>query len=148
VDGIDEKVKGGRYLDVQGNDLGEHDGYPFYTIGQRKGLGRAFGEPMYVTEIKPDTNEVVLGRVDDLLKQGMYVNKLNWMKYPSCPSEKELVTKVRYKDTGTMSKLILSDNDQIKVEFLAEVRGVAPGQSAVFYEGEDVVGGGVIVKGL
>lgn len=148
VAGLEAEVKGGQYLDTKGNVLGTHDGYPFYTIGQRKGLGMAFGEPMYVTEIRPETNTVVLGHVDDLLKQGMYVRKLNWMKYDACPEGMEVVTKVRYQDQGALSTLSTFGESEVKVDFMAEVRGIAPGQSAVFYDGEDVVGGGVISKGL
>ncbi|MCL4149059.1 UNVERIFIED_CONTAM: hypothetical protein GTU68_043552, partial [Idotea baltica] len=66
VDGLDDQVKGGNFINTQGEVLGQHDGYPFYTIGQRKGLGLAFGVPMYVTEIRPDNNTVVLGQVDEL----------------------------------------------------------------------------------
>lgn len=145
---LENEVKGGKYLSVAGEVLGTHEGYPFYTIGQRKGLGMAFGEPMYVTEIRPQTNEVVLGRVEDLMRQGMYVRELNWMKYPSCPEEMEMVTQIRYNDPGTLAKAKMVDSGEVEVEFLAQVRGVAPGQSAVFYEGDDVVGGGRIHRGL
>lgn len=149
IDGLEEQVKGGQYLDLKGNVLGEHEGYPFYTIGQRKGLGMAFGEPMYVTEIRPESNTVVLGPVEGLLKQGMYVKKLNWMKYADCPDpDKEFVTKVRYKDSGALSNLTKFSDSEIRVDFLANVKGVAPGQSAVFYEGDDVIGGGVIARGI
>lgn len=148
VDGLEERVKGGQYIDVEGKVLGRHEGYPFYTIGQRKGLGMAFGEPMYVTEIRPDTNTVVLGRVEDLMRQGMYVNRLNWMKYAEFPEGMEAVTQVRYNDPGTLSTLHSEGEDQLKVDFLAQVRGIAPGQSAVFYDGDDVIGGGTILRGL
>src|SRR5690606_6346700 len=77
VNGLAEKVKDGNFVDAAGEVLGKHEGYPFYTIGQRKGLGLAFGEPMYVTEIKPDTNTVVLGRVDELLRNGMTVSQID-----------------------------------------------------------------------
>ena len=147
VPGLEKKVAGGRFVDVQGNVIGEHIGYPFFTIGQRKGLGQAFGEPMYVTGIFPETNTVELGRMDDLVKNGMSVYKLNSMKYPNFEPGMEVVAKVRYHDEGVMSKLI-PNNDQLNVEFYANVKGVAPGQSAVFYEGDDVVGGGVIYGGM
>jgi tRNA-specific 2-thiouridylase len=144
---LQERVKGGKYVDVRGEVIGEHEGYPFYTIGQRKGLGMAFGEPMYVTEIRPDTNTVVLGRVEDLMRQTMYVGQLNWMKYSTCPEDKELVTQVRYNDRGALSTL-KDEGMEVKVDFMANVRGIAPGQSAVFYEGDDVVGGGIINRGI
>jgi len=79
VEGLEERVAGGHFLNTKGEKIGTHDGYPFYTIGQRKGLGMAFGEPMFVTEIRPSTNEVVLGRVEDLIRNGMKVNQINSM---------------------------------------------------------------------
>lgn len=144
---LEAQVAGGTFKDVQGNLLGEHHGYPFFTIGQRRGLGTAFGKPMYVTDIDAETNTVVLGDVDDLLKNGMTVYKQNIMKYESLPKQLELVTKVRYQDKGALSTLT-ENNGMLNVEFHANVRGVAPGQSAVFYEGDDVVGGGIILKSL
>lgn len=144
IDGLDEMVAGGHFVDTNGKILGKHEGYPFYTIGQRKGLGIALGEPMFVTEIKPESNTVVLGREEDLIRNGMMVRKANLMKYASIPeSGLETVTKVRYRDGGTLATLF-PVGDDISVEFHANVKGIAPGQSAVFYEGDDVVGGGII----
>lgn len=145
VDGLEEKVAGGTFTDTQGNILGEHEGYPFFTIGQRRGLGIAFGEPRYVTDIDPHTNTVVLGSVDDLVRNKMFVGKWNLMKYDAIAEGAEAVTMVRYGDRGTLSQLH-NEGDQIRVEFLANVKGIAPGQSAVFYEGDDVIGGGIIQK--
>ena len=147
VGGLEERVAGGQFVDVEGNVLGQHDGYPFYTIGQRKGLGIALGKPMFVVDIQPDTNTVVLGDVADLMRNGMQVGKVNWMKYPGLPGGKEVVTKVRYRDMGTLSVLEGTDA-RVEVHFMANVRGIAPGQSAVFYEGDDVIGGGIIQRGL
>jgi len=144
VDGLEERVKGGTFLSTKGEVLGKHDGYPFYTIGQRRGLGRAFGEPMFVTEIRPETNTVVLGRVEDLLRNGMMVSKINSMKYERIPEGMEAVTQIRYNSPGALSLLSNMDDGKVGVEFLANVKGVAPGQSAVFYEGDDVLGGGII----
>lgn len=145
IPGLEEQVDGGDFVSTTGKTLGKHKGYPFYTIGQRKGLGIAFGHPMYVTEIRPETNTVVLGEVKDLLRNGMLVAGVNAMKYETLPDGLEVVTKVRYRDMGTLSTLKNTDNpSQIGVEFYANVRGIAPGQSAVFYEGDDVVGGGLI----
>lgn len=148
VDGLEEKVAGGNFVDKSGNILGQHEGYPFYTIGQRKGLGIALGKPMYVTEIQPATNTVVLGEVSDLLRNGMTVGKLNWQKYETAPHGLEVTSQIRYNDPGTMSKILPFDNERVSVEFMANVRGVAPGQSAVFYEGDDVIGGGIIQGSL
>ncbi|MEM1122390.1 MAG: tRNA 2-thiouridine(34) synthase MnmA [Bacteroidota bacterium] len=148
VAGLEEKVKGGAFLNTKGEFLGEHEGYPFYTIGQRKGLKIALGKPMYVTEIRPETNTVVLGEMDDLIKNGMTVGGVNLMKYETVPDGLEVITKIRYKDRGTLSALRNNGiPNQVGVEFFANVKGVAPGQSAVFYEGDDVVGGGIIHTG-
>ncbi len=148
VDGLEEQVAGGNFVDKHGNILGQHEGYPFYTIGQRKGLGIALGQPMYVNEIRPETNTVVLGDIGDLLRNGMTVGKLNWQKYETAPHGLEVTSQIRYNDPGTMSKILPFDNERVSVEFMANVRGVAPGQSAVFYEGDDVIGGGIIQGSL
>jgi tRNA-specific 2-thiouridylase len=128
---------------VDGTVLGEHDGYPFFTIGQRKGLGIATGEPLYVTEIIPASNTVVLGRKEDLNKVTMWVRRPNFQKISVLEDGMEAVTKIRYKDKGTPSSLAM-DGERVKVEFHAPVAGIAPGQSAVFYDGDDVIGGGFI----
>lgn len=144
IEGLDEKVAGGHFVDAAGRVLGRHEGYPFYTVGQRKGLGIALGEPMFVTEIRPDTNTVVLGREDELIRNSMMVGKVNLMKYAALPAKGlETLTKVRYRDAGALSTLRAVGAD-VEVQFHANVKGIAPGQSAVFYEGEDVVGGGII----
>jgi tRNA-specific 2-thiouridylase len=145
VAGLEDRVAGGLFVDKQGNVLGEHKGYPFYTIGQRKGLDIAFGKPAYVTEINPDTNTVVLGEEEDLEKGQMKVGKINWIKYEELPHEMEVVTKIRYKDAGTLSS-ITADNNTVTVQFYNKAKGIAPGQSAVFYEGSDVIGGGIIQR--
>mgnify|MGYP001175716939 CR=1 FL=1 len=145
VDGLEEKVKGGNFVNKQGKVLGTHDGYPFYTIGQRK-LGVSFGDDAtYVLEIRPETNEVVIGSPEDLKKQQMFVKGLNFIKYDSIPDGFEALTKVRYKHNGEMSVLKNIDNE-LEVIFHKEVQGIAPGQSAVFYEGNDLLGGGFIAK--
>ena len=144
--GLEEKVSGGNFVDKQGKVLGQHKGYPFYTIGQRKGLDVTFGKPVYVTAIDPDTNTVVLGEETDLHQQAMMVGKINLQKYSRLESGMEAVTKIRYRDAGTASLLYQQTNQDVEVRFLEEAKGVAPGQSAVFYEGDDVVGGGIIQR--
>jgi tRNA-specific 2-thiouridylase len=147
VEGLEEKVKGGQFIDKEGNVLGTHDGYPFYTIGQRKGLGGGFLTPKYVTNIIPEENVVVLGEVNDLMRNGMYVGGVNSMKYESIPNAQDIITQVRYNDPGTLSTLT-NLGSEVKVDFHLDVRGIAPGQSAVFYEGDDVIGGGLIQRSL
>ena len=149
--GLEAEVAGGNFvLEGTGKVLGKHQGYPFYTIGQRKGLGMAFGQPMFVTEIRKDTNEVVLGVDKDLFRDGMIVSKLNLQKYDRINGPLETVTKVRYKDPGTPATISQTSDartgDKIEVLFHEGVSAIAPGQAAVFYEGDDVVGGGWIMK--
>ena len=141
---LEEQVKGGVYINKEGKVLGRHQGYPFFTVGQRRGLGLAFTEPMFVSEIIPETNTVVLGREEDLIRNSMMVGGLNLLKYDRLPQGIEAVTKIRYRDEGTLSELKQLSNESVEVSFLANVKGVAPGQSAVFYEGDDVIGGGII----
>jgi len=145
VEGLEERVKGGNFLDTDGKILGKHEGYPFYTIGQRKGLGIALGYPAFVTEIRKETNEVVLGRDKDLERDGMMVGQLNLSKYAAIEKPLETITKVRYKDAGA-NATIWQEGDKMKVHFQDSVSGIAPGQAAVFYEGNDVIGGGWILK--
>jgi tRNA-uridine 2-sulfurtransferase len=145
VDGLEERVDGGDFVNTQGQVIGKHKGYPFYTVGQRKGLGVAFGQPMFVTEIRPETNTVVLGVEEELIRNGITVGGVNLMKYASLPEDGlEAVAKIRYKDNGAFSRIRQIGADKVQVEFYANVKGVAPGQSAVFYEGDDLVGGGII----
>ena len=147
VKDLDAKVSGGYFVNPQGDVLGTHTGYPFFTIGQRKGLGMAFGSPKYVTDIRPEENVVVLGDVEDLLKNGMIVKDINYMKYPHINEGTEALTMIRYNDRGCQAQLFPKD-DSIEVHFMSNVKGVAPGQSAVFYEGDDVIGGGRIHSSL
>ena len=146
VDGLEEKVTGGLFVDKTGKVLGKHKGYPFYTIGQRKGLDITFGKPVYVTNIIPETNTVMLGEEDDLNRQEMLVSKINWIKYEGITDGTEVLTKIRYKDKGALSTLYTHQNG-VQVQFSHFAKGIAPGQSAVFYEGDDVIGGGVIQRG-
>ncbi len=146
VEGLEERVKGGNFVSQEGKVLGQHEGYPFYTIGQRKGLGKAFGSPTYVTEIRKETNEVVLGKETDLDRNGMMVGKIVMQKYANLDGTPlETVTKVRYKHDGSPATII-QEGAKMKVLFHEQVSGIAPGQAAVFYDGDDVVGGGWILK--
>ena len=145
VDGLEERVAGGDFLNVQGEIIGKHNGYPFYTIGQRKGLDIAFGEPMYVTALNPGNNTVTLGKEEDLQKQTAWVRKTNFVKYSELNEPMEVLTKIRYKDRGVMST-IKQEGELVNVSFSMPVKGLAPGQSAVFYEGDDLVGGGFVCR--
>lgn len=146
VEGLEESLKDGIFVNEKGEVIGRHEGYPFFTIGQRRGLGDAFGKPMYVTEIHPESNMVVLGELDDLNRNGMRIGKLNMMKYEEIADGFEAVTKIRYNNAGALSRLYMEDGGMMRVEFESYVKAIAPGQSAVFYEGDDVIGGGSIYE--
>jgi tRNA-specific 2-thiouridylase len=147
VEGLEEKVAGGNFVDPTGKIIGKHKGYPFYTVGQRKGLDIALGKPAFVTEIIPETNTVVLGEENDLNRTEMNVTGINWMKFDGLTEGMEAITKIRYKDKGALSQLFTYEKG-IKVRFYEDVKGVAPGQSAVFYDGNDVIGGGIIQRNM
>ncbi len=144
VEDLEERVAGGNFVLTDGTVVGQHQGYPFYTIGQRKGLGIALGHPMFVTRIDPETNTVVLGTQDELERKSAWVRNLNLVKYENIYEPIEAVTKIRYKDAGTQST-ILQMGEHMKVDFHHSVSGIAPGQSAVFYEGNDLLGGGFLM---
>lgn len=144
ISGLKNKLNGGNFVGIDGTILGKHEGYPFYTIGQRKGLGAAFGKPMFVTQIIPETNTVVLGEIEDLQRNGMIVRHLNMVKYADAYAGRETITKIRSRHDGAAAFVQQTDTDTMRVEFHSEVEAIAPGQSAVFYEGNDVIGGGRI----
>jgi tRNA-uridine 2-sulfurtransferase len=145
ISGLEERVSGGNFVDKQGRILGQHKGYPFYTIGQRKGLDLTFGKPVYVTGIDPKNNTVELGDEEDLDRSEMRVSGINMMKYDSITPGMEALTKIRYRDSGCLSNLY-PGKEGVDVRFFNHVKGIAPGQSAVFYQGSDLIGGGIIQK--
>jgi len=144
VSDLDERIGPGNFVLSNGKVVGKHLGYPYYTIGQRKGLGIALGEPMFVTRILPESNTVMLGTQNELEQVSARVKNLNLVKYDSILSPLEAVTKVRYKDAGTLSTIV-QDGNELKIDFHHAVSGIAPGQSAVFYEGSDLLGGGFLM---
>lgn len=143
VEDFSEKYKPGDFVDTQGNRLGTHKGFPCYTIGQRKGLGIALGHPMFVIAISAEENKVVLGTREELQGQTFYARQPNLMKYPQIPEGLEATVKIRYRSQGGIARLY-PEGDKIRVVFRHPVDSITPGQSAVFYEGIDVIGGGII----
>ena len=140
-----EALRGGIICDKNGKWLGKHRGYPFYTIGQRKGLEVAVGHPIYVTQLDPVNNKVILGEKEDLLSQTLWVTEVNIAKYDMLPENYRALVRIRYKDAGAMATLAQIGN-KLRCDFDFPVSAVTPGQSAVFYEEEDVVGGGIIME--
>jgi tRNA-uridine 2-sulfurtransferase len=143
VDGLEERVNNGNFVLTNGTVVGKHRGYPFYTIGQRKGLDVALGRPVFVTAIHPETNTVVLGEAHELERREMEVGGLNMVKYATFEEGMESVVRIRYRDPGTLGILTPSEKG-VCVQFDHGVNSIAPGQSAVFYEGDDVMAGGII----
>ena len=137
----------GNYVDEEGNVLGRHKGIIHYTVGQRKGLGVAFGHPVYIKEIRADRNEIVLSGYEETYCKAIICRDLNFMSIPE-PGEGETVRcqiKVRYRHSGQYGFLEKIDEDRYKVSFDQPVRFAAPGQSAVFYDDNDcLLGGGFI----
>lgn len=142
---LDQEVGVGNFILSDGTVVGQHIGYPYFTIGQRKGLGVAFGKPMYVIEILPESNSVMIGEEHELERAEAYVRDINLVKYDKLDNPMEAVTKIRYKDAGAISTLT-QDGNVMHVQFPHKVKGIAPGQSAVFYEGDDLIGGGFLMK--
>lgn len=135
----------GNFVDREGNILGQHQGITHYTIGQRKGLGLAMGHPVFVVEIRPDTNEVVIGSNEDVFTDRLVCDKLNWMAIDGLHGEeREVVAKIRYSHKGAPCRIREIGEDLVECRFLTPVRAVTPGQAVVFYDGDYVAGGGTI----
>jgi tRNA-specific 2-thiouridylase len=148
-DFIDDSKGPGNFIDESGLILGRHKGIENYTIGQRRGLGISSStEPWYVIGIKPGSNEVVLGFNSDLLNKGMIVSKCNWIATPRPDFPIKVDAKIRYRDNGAPAILTEVEEDLIEVVFSEERRAVTPGQVAVFYDGDTVIGAGIIEKGF
>lgn len=142
---IDKKPGEGNFVLTDGKIVGKHKGFPFYTIGQRKGLGIALGEPAYVVKIDAKTNTITLGKREDLLTRNVWINNLNLMMYDEIEDGLEVSVKVRYRCQAALGRLY-NEDDNVRIEMYEDVSAVTPGQSAVFYDGDIVVGGGLIIK--
>lgn len=137
----------GNFVSPDGQILGQHKGIIHYTVGQRKGLGIAFGKPMFVMQIKPETGEVVIGENEDLMVTELVCDHVNFMAIPDLqPGESaDVVGKIRYAHQGTAARITMQEDGRLKAEFVEPVRAVTPGQAAVFYTGEYIACGGMIV---
>ena len=141
----DSVAKEGNFVLEDGTVLGKHKGITHYTIGQRKGLGLAMGHPVFVVEIRPDTNEVVIGSNEDVFTDRLICDKLNWMAIDGLHGkEREVVAKIRYSHKGAPCRIREIGEDLVECRFLTPVRAVTPGQAVVFYDGDYVAGGGTI----
>lgn len=141
---ITTELESGEVVDREGKNLGTHRGFPFYTIGQRKGLGIAFGEPTYVTEINAADNRITVGSNADLRHSGLIADNLNWIAIEKLDGEIVVEAKIRYNDAGAPAKVKTKSGDRVEVVFDEPQRAVTPGQSVVFYRDDVVIGGGVV----
>ena len=141
---IDERIGTGWFVDSKGLKLGQHKGFAYYTIGQRKGLEIALGKPAYVLKINPAKNTVMLGDADQLKAEYMLVEQVNVICMEELLRCKELSVRIRYRSRPIPCQVALLDNGQLLVKFEGEASAITPGQSAVFYEGNRVLGGGFI----
>lgn len=144
VDNLEDDVAGGPIVLSDGTQVGTHKGYPFYTIGQRRGLDIALGHPVYVTHIDPDTNTLTVGPREELMQQTLRAGQINLGKYASLEEERPVIGAIRYNDAGAPGIAWQSDADTLQVAFAEERRAITPGQSIVLYEGDDVLAGGWI----
>lgn len=137
----------GNFVDLQGNIIGQHEGITHYTIGQRRGLRLPMGERAFVVEIRPETNEVVIGKGEDVFTDHLMCDKLNWIAIEGLGNEAMMVTaKIRYGHKGAPCQICQIGEDLVACRFLEPVRAVTPGQAVVFYDGDYVIGGGTILK--
>jgi len=135
----------GRIVTESGEVVGEHAGVAFYTIGQRRGLGVALGERIYVTQLRPEQREVVIGSEESLLKREVLADRLVWGGEGRPEIPVRVQAKIRYRSPAGDGMLVPLSEDRVRIVFDAPQRGVTPGQSVVFYQGEEVIGGGMIV---
>ena len=147
---IDEAAEGrvpgtGNFVTADGEVLGRHKGITHYTVGQRKGLNLALGHPVFVTEIRPETNEVVIGENDDVFSTTLTCTNLNFMSIEDLTEPMRVLAKIRYSHRGDMCLIERIDENTVKCTFEKPVRAVTPGQAVVFYDGEYVLGGGTIL---
>ena len=135
----------GNFVDMNGNVIGRHKGIIHYTIGQRRGLNLPSTKRVFVVDIIPETNEVVIGDNEDTFADTLYANRLNFMSINKLEGELRVDAKIRYSHKGSPCTVIREDEDRVKVVFDEPQRAITKGQAVVFYDGDIVVGGGMII---
>ena len=140
------KAKKGNFVDTDGNILGKHRGIIYYTVGQRKGFGVSFGKPMYVYEIRPETNEVVLCENDALFHKRLYADNINLMAVPEIKGDMRFMAKIRYSHKKAPCTVRMIDENVMECVFDEPQRAITPGQAVVLYDGDYVAGGGTIIS--
>ena len=137
----------GNFVDRQGRILGQHKGIIHYTVGQRKGLGLAVGKPVYVLEIRPESNEVVVGTDEEVYQQTVYADQLNFIPFDRLATQQAVTAKIRYNHDPAPATVMMVDDNTLRCDFTEPQRAITPGQALVLYDGDLVVGGGSIIKG-
>lgn len=141
-----KELEEGNFVDLDGNILGRHKGITHYTIGQRKGLNLSMKRPVFVVEIRPETNEVVIGDSEDVFSDTLRCSQVNWMAIDGLHGESMNVTaKIRYSHKGAPCTIREVEEGVVECVFEEPQRAITPGQAVVFYDGDYVVGGGVIL---
>ncbi|MBL7959908.1 tRNA 2-thiouridine(34) synthase MnmA [bacterium] len=146
INGLEDKLAHGKIMTQQGQVVGEHDGYPFYTIGQRRGVGVAMNAPVYVTEISSKDNIIYVGAKGDLLAEGLTAKDVNLIRHDRIDGEMPVTAKIRYNDQGHPGILSENETGETQVVFDLPQHAITPGQSVVFYNDDEVIGGGIIDK--
>jgi tRNA-specific 2-thiouridylase len=142
--GQDPPPSRGEIVTANGRTLGEHEGVHHFTVGQRRGLGIAAGEPLYVIATHPDTQRVVVGTNDELLRPGFFTKNVNWISVAGIAEPIRAQVKIRNKHAAAAATLHAAGDARVEVVFDEPQRAVTPGQGAVFYDGDLVLGGGWI----
>ncbi len=138
-------IRQGNFVTPDGKILGKHKGIIHYTVGQRKGLGLALGYPAFVLEIRPETDEVVIGTYEESLTYTLRANELNFMSVEDITEPIRVFAKIRYNHKGAWCTVEKTGEDEIICTFDEPIRAVTPGQAVVLYDGEYVLGGGTIL---
>ena len=139
-------LRRGEIAMVDGTVVGSHDGIAFYTVGQRRGLGVAVGDRLYVVEVDPQTNRVVLGQRRDLEIYRCVVTDTHFLPFDRLETASSVDVKVRYRAAPVRATIVPAGSDRVEIRFNAPVCGVTPGQAAVFYDRDVVIGGGIIER--
>lgn len=138
------KLKKGNIIDRSGRVIGAHKGYQLYTIGQRRGLGLSRREPAYVVDIHPKNNEITVGNRGDVYGDDLTAVNLNWISVKKDPSPMKVMAKIRYNSPESEAEILPVSREKVRVMFKEPQFAITPGQSVVFYDGDAVVGGGII----
>jgi tRNA-specific 2-thiouridylase len=145
-DAVDRLPGEGELVDAKGAVVGHHAGIHRYTIGQRRGIGIAGPEPLYVINIDAAKNQVMVGHQDELLSREFTAAGVNWVAFDKPDDEIRAEVRVRYRHVPEPATVTPLGNDRVRVVFDEPQRAITPGQTTVFYRGDEVVGGGWIVK--